>query len=234
VLSLTPSLLTSLSKGPPVVDLQRNYRFSGLFYRTDWVSSAVQDVLQLAQAKSIGELFGQIGAGFTKYRYINPGLFSANLAYISQLIKAVEQPMQNLITDDKDFGPLKTTLPSSISMEPFVVTFVEEILGSVEYFYRNLFLEYTGGASLTYQEINKVCLSFMFTRNVTLGGVEVPSNVYLYPKVLPVSYELEAWDKSNDGFVTSRVTFIRFADLPKLDSHTANNGVKGFNPRRFS
>ena len=153
-----------------------------------------------------------------------------NLVYISGLIQKVSQPQQNLITRDIEIGPVTLSIPKSVSMDSFTITFVEEILGSVEYFWRNWFLEMTSGPTLTFHEVKKMCLSFLFTRNATgvgntnVGplqmGVEAPVNAYFYPNVLPISYEIDEWDKGGESYVASTITFIRIPNLPNFGQDT--------------
>jgi len=234
MLSLGANLLTSLSDGPPIIDIQRNYAFSATLFKTDWnfsgVSTYGSNVLQQGASVLTSTFSSDL------YRYLNPIVMIPNLEYISGLIQKVSQPQQNILTKDIELGPVTIQVPKAITLESFQITFIEEIMGSVEYFWRNWFLEMTGKASLTFLEVRKLCLSFLFTRNAQgiIPGAEAPVNAYFYPNVLPISYEIDDWDKGGETYVASTITFIRIPKLPDLTKPTTaaqtymaniNNGI---------
>ena len=220
MLSLGANLLTSWSDGPPILDIQKNYLFSASLFKTDW------NTTDLTTNPTTNPITGVTQAvnSLTQYRYLNPLLMAPNLVYISGLIQKISQPQQGIITKDIELGPLTIQIPKSVSMESFTITFVEEIMVSVEYFWRNWFLEMTGGNSLTFSEIQNLCLSLLFTRDATGilpslipgQGAASPVNAYFYPNVLPISYEIDEWDKGGEGYVASTITFIRVPKIPNL------------------
>jgi hypothetical protein len=228
MVSLSPGLLTSLSSGPPVADVQRNYLFTATLFKVDWAGS-LESASYLPDLDTATTVINGAKKFLLPYKYLNPLTMIPNLLYISGLIKEVEQPQQNIICEDRQFGSLTVQVPKSVSMDSFQVTFVEEIIGSVEFFYRNFFLEATGGSNLTFRELKKLSLSLLFTREATgiAPGVSTPVNVYYYPHVIPIAYEIDPWDKSGEGFVTSRVTFIRIPEMP-----SANDLTNGWNSQQ--
>ena len=229
---LNPEVLADIvPTGPPVYDLQRTYLWSGTFFKTNWDFGTLN-------MSSLGSIFADpfsASKAWSAYKYIKPQIMIPNMEYISSLIKVVDQPQQNILTEERKIGPLSVQVPTSVSLEPFEVQFVEETLGSVEYFYRNFFLEMTGGGTLTFAALRKLAVSFLFTRNASsLGNAlpksnnsvvnalsgsllgNLPNNAYLYPHVLPVEYKVDPWDKSADGYQISTIKFIRIPNMGSL------------------
>ena len=183
--------VTSLPNGPGVVDIQRDYHFNALFsYPT---MGAVQQEIDFALRGSRPFLeqdpnsaFGLVNPEITAFNEASAAFaaaqaesfemltFTALMAYISTLVKKVTPPQQTIETTEFKMGPLAIQMPSKVTMENFEVTFVHDVTGAVELFYRYMFLAATraptarskGNGSMIFQELSKLAVSFTFTRTM--------------------------------------------------------------------
>lgn len=188
---LSAALPVDLPVGPPVVDLQRTYNFSGLFFHDKpenlmsvWNSSMgpASDMMSgsvISPSNLIADVSFATGASVSQIQSLSDTVqFNLMLQYMSSLIKSVTPPSQNIQTKEFNLGPLIIEIPDKVTMERFDVVFMGDILGIVEQFYRTMFLAATSSnraaksnyGSFTFTELSKLALSFSFTRRLSTGN----------------------------------------------------------------
>jgi hypothetical protein len=142
------------------------------------------------------------------------------MLYTSGLAEKVTLPPHKFTLGQVGLGTLQVPFPQHFEISTFSVSYIEDELGSVNFFHR-MWMEGirgfgdNGGGGLTFEELGKVCAMAIYapSKKIPIGSISLeiplPTGLEVYPRVFPVQIDKDPPNRSGNSLSKTTVTYAR-------------------------